>query len=226
MGKNLGKLLAVALFVAAPVAVIAQDMEQAAQDALETLEQMSVEVNNFVGNVRFDEGDVRSLIDLWDEYADFGEDADESDDDFDFESMLDDADYRRWAASHGLDAEDWARKTVRISMMLYREQMLEAARVMPEQMAQQMAMIEEQREQMGEEMYRQVKQGMEQSARYGKAVAENARTLPQPTAAEQAILEKYRAELMMLMESDDEDEEYYDDYEGDEYYGEDEYDDG
>lgn len=216
MGKNLGKLLAVALFVAAPVAVIAQDMEQAAQDALETLEQMSVEVNNFVGNVRFDEGDVRSLIDLWDEYADFGEDADESDDDFDFESMLDDADYRRWAASHGLDAEDWARKTVRISMMLYREQMLEAARVMPEQMAQQMAMIEEQREQMGEEMYRQVKQGMEQSARYGKAVAENARTLPQPTAAEQAILEKYRAELMMLMEFDDEEEEYDDEYYGDE----------
>jgi phage gp37-like protein len=95
--------------------------------------------------------------------------------------------------------------------------MLEAARAMPEEMAQQMAMIEEQRDQSGEEMYQQIKQGMEESARYGKAIAENARSLPQPTAAEQAILDEYRAELMILMEPDDEYE-----YE-DEYYGDDEY---
>lgn len=221
MGTNLNKLLAVALLAAVPVAVTAQDMEQATQEALDTLEQMSVEVNNFVGDVRFNERDVASLIDLWDEYADFGEDTDESDDDFDFESMLDDDEYRRWAASHGLDAEDWARKTVRISMMLYREQMLEAASVMPEQMAQQMAMIEDQRDQLGEDMYRQMKQAMEESARYGKAVADNARTLPEPTAAEQAILDKYRAELMMLMESEDEYDEGYDEYYGDEEYYED-----
>ena len=106
-------------------------------------------------------------------------------------------------------------------MVLYREQMLEAANVMPDQMAQQMAMIEEQREQLGEEMYQQIKQGMEESARYGKAIAENARSLPQPTAAEQAILDKYRAELMMLMESDNGDEDEF--YGDDEYYEDEEY---
>ena len=129
------------------------------------------------------------------------------------------------SSAHGLDAEDWARKTVRITMMVYREQMLEAAKVMPEQMAQQMAMIEEQREQLGEEMYQQIKQGMEESAQYGKVVAENSRSLPQPTAAEQAVLDKYRAELMMLMESEDEDEYYGEDeyYEDEEYNEEDEY---
>lgn len=214
------KLLNVALIALVPVAVFAQDVEQAAEEALETLDQMSVEVNNFVGDVRFDESDVKSLIELWEEYTEFEEDDYESDDDFDFESILNDDAYLSWAASHGLEAEDWARKTVRITMMLYREQMLEAARVMPEQMAQQMAMIEGQREQLGEEMYRQMKQGMEESARYGNAIAENARSLPEPTAAEQAILDKYRAELMTLMESDDEGEEYYDEYYEDEEYNE------
>ena len=232
MAENLRRLLALALFAAAPIAVLAQDVEQATKEALDTLDQMSVEVNNFVGDVRFNESDVRSLIDLWEEYTEFGEDGYETDDEIDFASILNDDAYRRWAASHGLEAEDWARKTVRITMVLYREQMLEAAKVMPEQMAQQMAMIEEQREQLGEEMYQQIKQGMEESAKYGKAIEENARSLPKPTAAEQVILDKYRAELMMLMESDDEDEEYYDEYHGDdenyeddEYYEDDDYDD-
>ena len=206
------KLLSVVLIAMVPVAVFAQDMELEIEEALETLDQMSVEVNDFVGDVRFDESDVKSLIDLWDEYTAFGENEYEADDEMDFESVVNDDEYRRWAASHGLEAEDWARKTVRITMMLYREQMLEAAKAMPEQMAQQVAMIEEQRDQLGEEMYQQIKQGMEESAKYGEAIAKNARSLPEPTAEEQEILDKYRGELMMLMESDDDGEEYYDDY--------------
>ena len=222
MAENLRKLLAVVLIAVAPIAVFAQDAEQATKEALDKLDQMSVEVNSFVGDVRFNEGDVKSLIDLWEEYSEIGENEYESEEDIEFESILNDDRYLQWAESHSLDADDWARKTVRITMMLYREQMLEAANVMPEQMAQQMAMIEEQREQLGEEMYQQIKQGMEESAQYGKAVAENARSLPQPTAAEQAILDKYRAELMMLMESDDEDEDEY--YGDDDYYEDEEYD--
>ena len=219
MAENLRKLLAVVLIAIAPIAGFAQDAEQATKEALDKLDQMSVEVNSFVGNVRFNESDVKSLIDLWDEYTEFGENEYEADDEIDFQSVLNDDEYRRWAASHGLEAEDWARKTVRITMMLYREQMLEAAKAMPEQMAQQVAMIEEQRDQLGEEMYQQIKQGMEESAKYGEAIAKNARSLPEPTAAEQEILDKYRGELMMLMESDDDGEEYYDEYyEEDEYY--------
>ena len=222
MAKKLRKMLAVVLIAAAPIALFAQDMEQVTEEALDKLDQMSVEVNDFVGDVRFNERDVTRLIDLWDEYSEIGEDEFESEDDIDFESLLNDDRYLQWAASHSLDAEDWARKTVRITMMLYREQMLEAAKVMPQQMAQQMAMIEEQREQLGEEMYRQIKQGMAESAKYSEAIEANARSLPQPTAAEQAILDEYRVELMALMESDDEyEDEYYGD---DEYYDDEEYD--
>ena len=220
MAENVRKLLAVVLIAVAPFVVFAQDVEQATQEALDKLERMSVEVNSFVGDVRFTESDVKSLIDLWEEYSEIGEDQYEDEENIDFESILDDDRYLQWAQSHDLDADDWARKTVRISMMIYREQMLEAAEVMPEQMEQQMAMIEEQREQLGEEMYQQIKEGMEESARYGKAIAENARSLPEPTAAEQAILDTYHAELMMLMESDNEDE--YENYGDEEYYEEDE----
>ena len=227
MAENPRKLLAVLLIAVAPIVVFAQDAEQATREALDELDKMSAEVNSFVGDVRFNESDVQSLIDLWEEYSEIGEDETDPEEDVDFESMLNDRRYVQWAQSHSLDADEWARKTVRITMMLYREQMLEAAIVMPEQMAQQMAMLEEQREQLGEEMYSQIMQGMEESAEYGKAIAENARSLPEPTAAEQAILDKYRADLLMLMESDDEDEdEYYGDeefYEDEEYYEEDEY---
>jgi uncharacterized protein (DUF302 family) len=218
-------LLAVVLVAIAPITMFAQDAEQATKEALDKLEQMSVEVNSFVGDVRFDESDVNSLIDLWEEYSEIGEDEYETEEGIEFESILNDDRYLQWAESHNLDADDWARNTVRITMMIYREQMLEAAKIMPEQMAQQMAMIEEQREQFGEEMYQQIKQGMEESAQYSKAIAENARSLPEPTAAEQAILDQYRAELMMLMESDEEDDYYGDDeyYEDEEYYEEDEY---
>lgn len=225
MVENVRIFLAVVLVAIAPITMFAQDAEQATKEALDKLEQMSVEVNSFVGDVRFDESDVNSLIDLWEEYSEIGEDEYETEEGIEFESILNDDRYLQWAESHNLDADDWARNTVRITMMIYREQMLEAAKIMPEQMAQQMAMIEEQREQLGEEMYQQIVQGMEESAQYSKAIAENARSLPEPTAAEQAILDQYRAELMMLMESDEEDDYYGDDeyYEDEEYYEEDEY---
>ena len=222
MAEHIRRLIVVTYIVVASMVAFAQDVEHATEEALDQLDQMSVEVNSFVGDVRFNESDVQKLIDLWEEYSEIGEEEFEPEEDFDFESMLSDDRYLNWAKSHDLDADDWARKSVRITMMVYREQMLEAAKIMPEQMAQQMAMLEEQREQLGEEMYQQIRQGMEESARYGDAIASNARSLPQPTPAEQEILDKYRAELMTLMESDDEDDYGY--YEDDEYYEEEEYD--
>jgi hypothetical protein len=212
-------LVSAVLLALTPTLLPAQDMEQATQEALETLDEMSVEVNDFVGNVRFGEADVRSLIELWEEYTEFGEDREEDVDMIDFESMLSNDAYRRWASSHDLNAEDWLKKSVRITMAIYREQALEAATMMPEQMAEQMAMIEDQREQLGEENYQQMKQSMAHAASYGEAIAENARSLPEPTAAEKAVLDRYRDQLMMLMEADDEDE-YYDEaeyYDGGEY---------
>ena len=88
MAENVRKLLALALIAVAPIAVFAQDAEQATEEALDKLDQMSVEVNSFVGDVRFNESDVKSLIDLWEEYSEIGENEYESEEEFDFESIL------------------------------------------------------------------------------------------------------------------------------------------
>ena len=96
--------------------------------------------------------------------------------------MLRDSACCHWAASHSLDADDGMRKTMRISIALYREEMLPAAEIMPAQMAGQLEMIEQQREQLGEEHYQQMKQGMEATAGYRKAIVDSARHPPGPSA--------------------------------------------
>ena len=223
MATSIRKFLSVALVVLVPVAVFAQNESVAMEEAIDTLDQMVVDVVEFVGDVRFDEDDVKSLIDLGDEYSEFGDDYDDDNDTIDFNTILSDNEYRRWAASHNLDANDWMRKTVRITMVLYREQMLAMAAIMPEQIAQQLEMMEQQREQLGEEMYQQISQGIKETAAYGEAMMEGTRRLPEPTAAEKAILDQYRDELLVFMEFGDEDEGYeeYEEYEDDEDYEDD-----
>ena len=189
------------------------EMDQAVAE----MNDMVIAVKEFAGGVRFDESDVESLIELWDEYSEFGDENDE--DDIDFDAILSDSEYRSWAASRSLDADDWLRKTFRITMVLFREHAVQSAAMMPEQLAQQMEMIEQQRAQLGEEMYQQLKASMETSRRYSELMLDAAKELPQATSSEAAALESYRDDLAMIMSSEDEDE-YYDDYEEDENYEE------
>jgi hypothetical protein len=187
----------------------ARSQEDAVAEANRKLEAMVVEVNDFVGDVRFDEADVESLIELWDEFTEFGQTMEDDDDEMmDFDEALADPEYRRWAASHGLDAEDWLQKSVRITMTMYREQVLQSAAQMPQQMQQQLEAIEQQREQLGDEVYQQVKQAMEASAALGEQMVATAKQLPEATASEQAALDSHRQELTMLMMRDEEDDEY------------------
>ena len=213
-------MCAIALVVAgAAWPAAAQSQEDVLAESHKTLEAIVVEVKDFVGDVRFNEADVVSLIELWEEYDEFGQAIEEDDEEtVDFEEVLADPKYRQWAASHGLDAKDWLQKTVRITMTMFREQMLQSAVLAPQQIEQQLKAIEQQREQLGEEMYQQMKQMMEASAATSKKIAETASELPEATASEMVALDSHRDQLMMLMMSDDEEDEYG--YEED--YGEDE----
>lgn len=197
----------------------AQSQEVVLAESHKTLEAIVVEVKDFVGDVRFNEADVVSLIELWEEYDEFGQAIEDDDEEtVDFDEILADPEYRQWAASHGLDAKDWLQKTVRITMTMFREQMLQSAVLAPQQIEQQLKTIEQQREQLGEEMYQQMKQMMEASAAMSKKIAETASELPEATPSEMVALDSHRDQLMMLMMSDDEEDEYG--YEED--YGEDE----
>ena len=206
------------LAMGSPSAFADPGMDQAVAE----MNDMVIAVNEFVGGVRFDKSDVESLIEHWDEYSEFGDESDDDesdDDDIDFDTILSDPEYRRWAASHSLDADDWLRKTFRITMVLLREHAMQSSAMMPEQLAQQVAMIEQQREQLGEEMYQQLKASMETSSRYSKLMLDAVKELPQATPSEAAVLEYYRDDLAMIMSSEDEDEDY-NDYEEDENYEE------
>ena len=204
---------AILLAMGSPSTFADPEMDQAVAE----MNDMVIAVNEFTGGVRFDKSDVESLIELWDEYNEFGDENDE--DDIDFDAILSDSEYRSWAASRGLDADDWLRKTIRITMVLFREHVLQSAAMMPEQLAQQMEMIEQQREQLGEEMYQQFKASMETSSRYSELMLDAAKELPQATPSEAAVLESYQDDLAMIMSSEDEDE-YSDDYGEDENYEE------
>ena len=214
---TIAKLFAAfAVSLCAPVAV-AQDFDEAIADTNKMVEQVS----EFIADVRFDEGDVEKMIELWDDFESSQTYAPDDDNELNFDEALADPEYRSWASSHGLDAEDYMRKTTRITMMLFAEQMQASAAMMREQIPQQMAMIEAQKDQVGEELYQQMKQGMEETQRYSEALAQSWSKLGKPTAAEQRALDAYSDELMALMSSDDEDE---DDYYGDDYYDDEDYD--
>jgi methyl-accepting chemotaxis protein len=183
--------------------------EEGLAESGKKFEEMMANVNDFVGDVRFDEADVVSLIELWDEYNEFGEQIEDDDEEIvDFDEIVADPEYRRWAASHGLDAKPWLQKTVRITMTLYREQVLQSAEQMPQQMQQQLEMIEQQRDQFGEEAYQQMKQAMEESVALTEQMVVAAKKFPEANASEMAALESHRDQLMMLMMSDDEEDEY------------------
>ena len=53
------------------------------------MNDMVIAVNDLTGGVRFDKSDVESLIELWDEYSDFGDESDE--DDIDFDAIMSDS---------------------------------------------------------------------------------------------------------------------------------------
>jgi DNA repair ATPase RecN len=215
--------LCVFVFAFLPVAASAQYIEEAKAD----MEAMAAEINEFVGDVRFDESDIQSLIELWDEFDQIGEAYEDDDDDetINFSEVLADPDYRALASSNGLDPDVWLRKATRIMMVMYREVILEGAAAMPQQMQEQLEMLEQQREQYGEEVYQQMKEAMENSAELTNAMVESAKKFPKATAAEAKLLEGYKDQLTALMSErdDDEDEWGYDDDYDDEY--EDEYDD-
>jgi hypothetical protein len=187
--------------------------------AIATVEAMFDDVSRFVSDTRFDEGDIESLVEHWDGYAVIGGNDDDDGVAVDFNALLANDEYRQWTASHGLDAEDWLRKTVRITMILYREQMLEEAGEIPQQVDAQLAEIDAQRAQLGEEMYQQLRAFVEMGRRYALDMLDAARRLPEPTAAESQALDAHRDELMSLMYAD----EAYGDYDED-YYDEDDYD--
>ncbi len=213
-------IVAAVIFIA-PRALFAQEATDVVKDAQEALEQWVAAANDFAGNVRFDEGDMKSFLANWKSLEEAGEEMAEGEDDeefIDFQSLLKDPRYAKWAKSRNVNAEEWLRKSVRIFTIVMGEKMAGAMAEAEQAVPEQMAAFEAQRAQMGEEMYRQMKEAIDASMAITKMNREMWSKLPTPTPKEAALLKKYDAELTELIVGEDEEDGY--DYDA-EYGGED-----
>jgi hypothetical protein len=186
------------------------------------LEQWVEAVNDFIGDVRFDDADMRSFLDHYGEFAAMmddergeGGEEDYSEENWDemeepsmsesFQELLtlmEDGQYRAWATANGLDAEDWMQKSARILILSQGTAMAEFFEMSEAQMQEQVAGLEAQREQMGEEMYAAMMDSFKMMQLTGEAWGD----LPEATAAEAKIIADHMDEISQLLQLDEGDE--------------------
>lgn len=180
----------------------AQEPEDTLQEINDWVEAMS----QHIAGVRFDEGDVESYLRYWPEFTEIGEQADDTGDDWhelkDLDWILENAEYRAWAASHGLDARDWVLKSMRITMMSMREQMQAHSSAAQGDMAKHMAEIDAQCAQVGPEMCKQMKEAMAATAAMLQSAGSVWEKVPEPTSAEKALLVRYADQLSALFDDE------------------------
>jgi len=117
-------------------------------------------------------------------------------------ALVEDGQYLAWAAGNGLDAEDWMRKSARILLLSQSTAMTEFFAMAEAQMQEQAGSLEEQREQMGEEMY----EAMQASFKMMEMTREAWAELPAPTAAEEQLIADHMDEISQLIGMDEGDE--------------------
>lgn len=181
-----------------------EDIEQSSAQVRESMEAMG----NFVKDVTFDENDIQNMLTYWEEINSLGDEGksevvyggEEEEEMIDFEELLAYPEYRSWAESKSFDPDTWLKKFMRIQVMMMKDSVAAGSFEGKAQMEAQLAEIESQRAQMGEEVYQQVKQAMEAGAAALDDVGSAYKNLPEPTASEQALIERYREQIMNLQQ--------------------------
>jgi hypothetical protein len=178
---------------------IGQSSQDEINESNRKFQEWAVSVSEFVKDVRFNERDVQNLLSQWDDFNSFGEEQDTDEEEYvDFNSILNDPAYLSWAKSNGLDSDDWLRKSMRITAVMMRTQLEENMSESQFDMTGQLAELEKMRDQMGEEMYLQMKQALEAGAAAMQGLNNSYKELPVPTDTEKALLVKYKNQLMHM----------------------------
>ena len=202
--RNVLAFLSLLLLTAGAAA--AQTHEESVEDSNRQFTESMKAMGDFVKDVSFDESDIKAMIAHWEEINALGEEGergggnnDEEDDEItDFEGILADPAYRSWAKSKGFDPDRWMKKFMRIQLMLMKDSIAAVATEGSAQLEAQLAEIEAQRAQLGEEMYQQVVQAIQLGATTMSNIDTAYSSLPEPTSSEKALLDKYRDRLMNL----------------------------
>jgi hypothetical protein len=177
---------------------------QSSQDDMDPsnreFQEWAKSLSEFVKDVRFNEKDIQDFINLWGDFSAFGDNqgSDNEEEYVDFNSILNDSAYRSWAKSKGLDSNDWLKKSMRITAVMMQTQMEENMSGGQFDMKEQLVELEKMREQMGEEMYLQMKQALEAGAAAMQGLDNSYKELPVPTASEKILLVKYNNQLMNM----------------------------
>jgi len=209
------------LAVAFAALSIAAPQEDLVEEFRVDLEVWIEAVGEFISEVSFDEADMRSFLDLYPEFAVLMDgEADGAEENWEDEGwneeeeaslaesfqevidLLGDPRYLAWAAENGLSSESWMHKSARILILSQRTVMAEYFQMSEAQMQEQVANLEAQREQMGEEMYA----AMQASITMMQMTREAWDDLPRPTAAEEQLIAEHMDEIRQLLEGDEEDE--------------------
>lgn len=187
----------------------AQSYEESVEESNREFTESMAALSEFVKDVHFNEKDVNSVLANLRDFIAVGEDLDdgavvEGDDGgetINFQELIAYPAYRSWAKSRGLDPETWLKKFMRIQVMLMKEAGAGGMDGGADEIRRQLAELEGQRAQMGEEVYQQMKAAMEAGAATMNVVQKAYSNMPDPTAAEKKLLEKYGEQLMdMSME--------------------------
>lgn len=183
----------------------AQPYGEAAEESGRRFSEMMKEMGDFVKDVTFDEEDIKSVIKYREELDELGGGGvnegmaaaeEDSDDMIDFKEVLANAEYRSWAKERGLDPDLWMKKFMRVQAMMMQEGLAATASQGSAELQAQLAGLEAQRAQIGEEVYQQMKQAMEMGAATMNSLSTAYDDFPEPTASEKALIERYRDQFM------------------------------
>jgi ABC-type Zn2+ transport system substrate-binding protein/surface adhesin len=204
---KIGKVITVclaALMLTATTAA-AQPYGEAAEESGRRFSEIMKEMGDFVKDVTFEEEDIKSVLKYREELDELGGGGvnegmaaveEDSDDMIDFKEVLANADYRSWAKERGLDPDLWMKKFMRVQAMMMQEGLAATASQGSAELQAQLAGLEAQRAQIGEEVYQQMKQAMETGAATMNSLSTAYDDFPEPTASEKALIERYRDQFM------------------------------
>lgn len=163
----------------------------------------------FVAKERFSEADLKLFLEHYQSFNRIGDDSDEEFDDrffkdgkFRFDLLLEDKEYVKWASDHGVDRVAWLKKSMRIITVIMKRQVAGQFEGYEKMLADQLADLEESKDELGEETYAQMKQELEASVASVKRMKTAFQALPDPTEDEAKLLEKYKKELSRVMEDE------------------------
>ncbi len=184
-----------------PGPAAAQSIEAQIEESNRYMQEWVAAISDFVKDVRFDEGDVKNFISYWGELNALGEEEAGTEDEeelVDFEKILSWPSYRSWAKSKDLDPDTWMKKWMRITAMVMSVQVGESMAQGAEQMKTQLAELDQQRAELGEEAYQQMKQTIEASMASMSNANKTFQKLPRPSAEEKALIDKYLPQITEL----------------------------